>query len=86
MDGSRTKGQICQFKRIWFFRGIDAARMISIETIETIKADLEYVIALNGKNWAAVRNSSRPDIDRVFAISSAKLRAVLEVELREATK
>jgi hypothetical protein len=55
-----------------------------MRSIAEIEKELQIVSSIDERNWESVRESKRPEIDKVFAMSSAKRRAMLERELREA--
>lgn len=55
-----------------------------MRSITEIEKELRVISNIDERNWGGVRESSKPQIDKVFAVSSAKRRAMLERELHDA--
>jgi hypothetical protein len=55
-----------------------------MRSIAEIEKELQVVTSIDERNWGDVRGSKMPNIAKVFAVSSAKRRAMLERELQEA--
>lgn len=55
-----------------------------MRSITEIEKDLRVISNIDERNWGSVRESSKPQIDKVFAVSSSKRRAMLERELHDA--
>ena len=55
-----------------------------MRAIADIEGELKVVSGIDDRNWGSVRSSDRPEIDKVFAVSSAKRRAMLQRELADA--
>lgn len=53
------------------------------KTVADMKDELEVASKINRRNWQKVEKSSNPEIDKVFALSSAKRCAVLKRKLGE---
>ncbi len=55
-----------------------------MRSIADIEKELQIISSIDERNWGSVRVSERPQVDKVFAVSSAKRRAMLERELHDA--
>lgn len=55
-----------------------------MRSITEIENELKVVRGIDERNWGNVKQSDRPEVDRVFAVSSAKRKAMLQRELANA--
>lgn len=55
-----------------------------MRSIAEIEKELDVVSRIDDRNWGKVKSSDRPQIHKVFAVSSAKRRAILQRELADA--
>lgn len=55
-----------------------------MRSISDIEKELDLIQQIDERNQEAIENSSHPSVERVFAVSSTKLRRILEKELSEA--
>lgn len=55
-----------------------------MRSITEIEKELQVISSIDKRNWGSVRESDKPQIDNVFAVSSSKRRAMLERELHDA--
>lgn len=52
--------------------------------ITEIEKELRIITGIDERNWEFVHSSDRPQVEKVFAVSSAKRRAILQRELHQA--
>lgn len=55
-----------------------------MKSITEIENELKVISDIDNQNWGSVNGSDRPKVDKVFAVSSAKRRAMLQRELANA--
>ena len=48
----------------------------AMRSITDIENELQVVVGIDERNWEGVRSSDRPQIDKVFAVSTAKRRSM----------
>lgn len=55
-----------------------------MRSIIDIEKELDIISRIDERNWGNVQSSDRPQVDRVFAVSSAKRQSMLQRELAHA--